>query len=401
MKKIVFIALFIVLPGLFDSVHAQHAELSEESTISLITILPGDAAEELFGHSAVRINDPQNNIDISFNYGTFEFDTFFLAKFIYGDLNYFLSVAPYHLTYRHYRNQGRPMIEQVLNLSASQKQDIYEFLEINAKEENRYYQYDFLYDNCSTRIRDAFESVLGDNLQFTEKPAAEITFREMIHLYVDHRSFIHLGIDLLLGRMIDHPVTSRETMFLPDFLMEEFDTATVQIDGETRPLVKATERVLHIEDYGSNGGVPIAVYLTWALFLIGLGITYKNIHQKKSIERWFDIPLFTVIGLIGLLITFLWFISLHSVTAQNLNLFWAWPTHLLLIPFFYRRSIMSTPIMIYLAVSALASIGILIGWTFWQQDLHIAIIPILLLLALRGGYIAYVALDESESSMNK
>ena len=379
-------------------VHSQAGQLSDEAIISMVTIFPGEATEELFGHSAIRVLDPQSNIDFFFNYGTFQFDNYFLPKFIYGDLNYFLSVVRTSRALQYYEERRRPVIEQGLNLSIEQKRQIYQFLRFNALEENRYYQYDFLFDNCSTRIRDGFENVLGENLFFAPNPNPGLTFRQMIDLYVNHRPGINLGIDLLLGSRIDRVVMPYEAMFLPDFLMEAFDHATIIIDGEEIPLVAYTSTLLEIEGYESGESPPWAAVLTWLFFVAGMVITVKNVKYGEAAERWFDIPLFAVTGLIGLLITFLWFISLHKVTVSNLNLLWAWPVHLLILPVVYRGSFQMKVFRIYFGVFALSCLSVLLGWMFWAQSLHSAIIPILLLLSIRSGWLALKKAEFPESN---
>lgn len=382
------ICLLLLAVTLFNPATAQERQLSEDAQISMITIFPGEAPEELFGHSAIRVNDPRQDIDLSFNYGTFEFDSFFLPKFIYGQLDYFLSVARFSHAVQQYQQRRRPIIEQVLNLKAEQRQDLFDFLLVNAREENRYYRYDFLFDNCSTRIRDAMVSVLGDDIHFAPQPDPGLTFRQLIDLYVDHQPLYDFGIDLLLGGKIDRVAEPWETMFLPDYLMEAFDHATVRIDGKMQPLVSNTEKILRIDNYEApKAGIPWATVLTWTLFLIGLITTYINFRNRESIQRWLDIPLFLFAGITGLLITFLWFISLHDVTANNLNLLWALPTHLILLPMLYRRSAPGRRVGLYLAASALLCLVIAIGWLAWPQALHPAVLPLLLLLFLRSSWI--------------
>jgi len=385
--------LYVLLPALLlcftHYAFAQQLQLSEEAEISLITILPGEAPEELFGHSAVRVHDPINNIDISYNYGTFEFDEFFLLKFTYGDLEYFLSQAAFEYSVQHYRERRRPMIEQVLNLSPDQAQGFFNFLRENARVENRYYQYDFLFDNCSTRIRDALEYVVGDNIEFANGEIVNVTFRDMIHQYAGHRPFIHLGIDLLLGANIDRYVTVREQMFLPDYLMHEFERATIIIDGESQPLVSTTEVILEIQGYEIESRFPWAAFLTWSLLIIGIFVTYISINKNRPVLPWFDIPLLLLTGLIGLLVAFLWFFSLHTETVNNLNLFWAWPLHLLLFPSLYRAKGPGSPAAVYFALYTACCTILLLGWYFWAQALHPAIFPLLLLLIIRSGSIVY------------
>lgn len=366
----------------------RQAGLSDDAIVSMITILPGDAVEELFGHSAVRVYDPRTNLDVIFNYGTFQFDQYFLPKFIYGELNYFLSVVYTSRALEYYRERRRPVIEQVLNFTPAQNQEIYEFLRINSQEENRYYQYDFLFDNCSTRIRDLLETVLGDDVAFVESPGPGLTFRQLIELYVAHKPGIDLGINLLLGGRIDRVADSKETMFLPDFLMEEFDKATITVDGEVQPLVSSTSTILEVEDYKKESTLPWAAVFTWIIFAAGGVVTIKNFRNNQGSERWFDVPLFGLTGLIGILISFLWFISMHEVTANNIHLVWAWPFHLIVLPSLWRRAKLTEPVSIYFLLYAVACLVILIGWLEWTQSLHAAIVPVLLLLILRSTWFA-------------
>src|SRR5690606_19067908 len=128
---------------------------------------PGERLFEAFGHSAVRVKDPLHHIDFVYNYGTFNFNQpNFYINFAKGYLEYYLSKTTFDRFEQVYRYYNRSISEQVLNLSYPQKQEIFFFLEQNALPENRYYFYDYLYDNCSTRIRDAFEEVLGKALEF-------------------------------------------------------------------------------------------------------------------------------------------------------------------------------------------------------------------------------------------
>ncbi len=386
----ILLVLLAAMGVISDDVRAQPASLSDDAIISMITILPGEAPEELFGHSAFRVIDPQQQTDIFFNYGTFQFDEYFLPKFIYGELNYFLSIARTNFAIEHYRERRRPIIEQVLNLTPDQKQALYGFLINNAREENRYYRYDFLFDNCSTRIRDAMENVLGDKIRFEPKPDPQLTFREMIALYTDQKPLIHFGIDLLLGSKIDRKVTPYEAMFLPDFLELAFDNAVIIIDGEEQPLVASKEKIMTVDDYGTDtAGLPWVHIVLWILFVGAAWVTWKNYQTGTTLNRWFDIPLLAIVGIIGLLITFLWFISLHHVTASNINLFWAWPFHLLAVPFLFKSLKPRSLLRYYFALHAAACLVILLGWFFWAQEIHSAVLPPLLTALLRSGWVSY------------
>jgi len=387
LRLILFLFISIFYSGFINPIVAQYPDLNDEAQISLITVLPGEAPEELFGHSAIRVLDPVSGIDYSFNYGTFQFDEFFLPKFIYGELNYFLSIAYFSNAMDQYRLRSRPVIEQVLNLSAEQKQALFDFLMFNAEEENRYYRYDFLFDNCSTRIRDALKTVLNEDLRYASEPDPRLSFRELIDLYLPHKPFIDFGIDLLLGAPVDRIAQPRETMFLPDYLMEAFNHAVLRANGDWIPLVATTETLLRIEDYEIEKSLPWPSILAWLLFSAGAAVTWFNYKKGITLQRWLDIPLFVFTGIVGLLITFLWFISLHDVTAFNINLLWAWPTHLLVIPLLGRNARPGHRIRLYFLVAFVACLLILVGWLAWPQYLHPAMFPIVLLLALRCSWI--------------
>ena len=136
---------------------AKNQNLSDRSVVSLLTCSPGTELYSIFGHCAIRIHDPVNEIDKIYNYGTFDFDSpNFYMEFIKGKLFYFLSVSNFTFFKTTYIRMNRSIYEQVVDLSMDQRQSLYQYLENNHLPENRYYLYDFFFDNCATRIRDAF-----------------------------------------------------------------------------------------------------------------------------------------------------------------------------------------------------------------------------------------------------
>ncbi len=367
--------------------------LSDEARISLITILPGEAVYAVFGHSALRLYDPVLGLDVSYNYGTFDFGDplVFVGRFSYGKLDYFLSVQSFPQAADHYWHvEGRPLIEQVLNLSAAQREALFRFLEINARPENKFYRYDFFFDNCSTRIRDVLEQVLGEAVQFAPAPDPGLSFRGLIDPYLAGKPFVHLGVDLGLGAPADRLATPRETTFLPLYLMASFDHATVRIDGQTGPLVARTDTVAGVAARAApEPAPPWPAIFGWALLALGLVLTLRDVRARQVGHRLFDGLLFGVAGVAGLLVAFLWFVSLHQPTRGNLNLFWAWPTHLVAALALAGRA-RGRWLRIYLAAAALATLVLLLGWPLWPQALPPAVLPLLLLLAVRGAALAYL-----------
>ncbi len=395
------VALSVVFLGTPLTSTAQPSSLSEQSEISMVTILPGDPVYTMFGHSALRVHDPAQNIDRLYNYGTFDFDDpLFIPKFAYGHLRYFLSVASYPGAVQVYKQQGRPVIEQKLNLSTEQKTALYRFLQTNAQPDHRYYQYDFFFDNCSTRIRDALKHALGDAVTFTDRPNPDRSFRHLLDPYAADRPLLDLGFDLGLGTPADRDPTPREAMFLPELLLKAFNHATVTRNGTPQPLVAQTDTTFWISGYTSTpSSFDWPVPLAWLFLGLTLAWTGWQATTGRLPGETGDALLLAVVGLIGAMVFFLWFISEHMVTQNNWNLLWAWPTHLIAAAVLLRRP-GAYGLHLYLGATALSIAALALGWTRLPQDLHAAVFPFMLALGVRAGWRALLpsVIEQSTSS---
>jgi hypothetical protein len=384
----------LLLAVLLPAMAAAHADapppaprLSDRAEISLITILPGDPVYTFAGHSALRVHDPATNIDRLYNYGTFDFnDPFFIPKFTYGYLRYALSVTSYAPMLRFYQRQGRPVIEQPLSLSPSQRRAVFAFLQNNARPENRYYQYDFFFDNCSTRIRDVLTKTLGPRVDFSDVPPPERSFRELLDPFVASRPALDLGFDLALGLPADRPATARERMFLPTHLMEAFTHATVTVGGERRPLVARTDTIRWVSGYdGMDAAMDWPFALSVGLLALVLGWTgWQAVNGGVPGGRG-DALLFAALGTAGAVICYLWFVSTYSVTDTNLNLLWAWPTHLYAAYALLRHPTKPT-VRLYLTATAGAAGLFLLAWPLWPQAFHAVVPPLAAAAGVRAGW---------------
>lgn len=382
--------LFAARTGGTPAAAQEPRSLSDEARISLITILPGDDIYALWGHSALRVVDPVLDMDRSYNYGTFSFDeSWFVPKFMYGALQYRLDVHNFQAALRHYRLvERRPVIEQQLNLSREQQERLFRFLQMNYRPENRNYRYNFLFDNCSTRIRDALAESLGQDLHFADEPDPGKTFRELLDPYQSRPPLLDAGIDWLLGAPVDRVALPYETMFLPDYLKASFDHAEIDVGGERRPLVARTDTLFWIEGRAERGGGwPWAVIAGWLLLGAGVVLSVRRAGTRSAVIRALDGPLFLVVGTAGILITFLWFVSLHDATEDNWHLLWAWPTHIVVGVCLLRKK--EPPLWLrryVLAAATLAGVAVA-GIPIWPEAFHPALIAVALLVAVRGGWI--------------
>jgi len=353
-------------------------QLSEQATISLLTLAPGDEVHTIFGHGAIRVVDPVGGFDVSFNYGTFEFEDGFVAKFMYGELDYFLSVYPTQAAIDQAISKERSVVEQVFDLTAAERQTVYAALCRNAQLENRTYRYDFLFDNCSTRIIDILRAALGPRLAMPSGPFEARSFRTLLDEHIVSMPWMKFGFALLLGSTVDREATFEESWFLPRHLRVALEDAS--LNG--KPFV-SEERVLF--DSGMSDmraasfDLPTAV--CWALFVLaGLSVIRDT---RGRLSRIIDGLLFGLVGAAGLFIAIMWGATLHHVTASNWNVVWALPTHLVVAVLLFRRN-RPAWVRYYLGITAVLAFVVALGFGI-PQTLSPAILPIGLLIALRAA----------------
>jgi len=352
--------------------------LSPNASVSLITCGPGNDLYATFGHSALHVNDPVSGVDKVYNYGTFDFNTpNFYMKFARGKLDYYLHVTDFRRFASTYVREGRWVYRQELNLSKEQIVKLYNLLEENAKPENRAYKYDFFYDNCSTRIRDILEKALGNKLKYPQtKAQPDTTFRQLIDIYLETHPWSDLGIDLALGAPCDKVASWREKMFLPDYLMKNMGKSDVLVDGKSLSLIKNENLVLPENPQIINHEKKNIGWLFWGAFVI---IGLASIFIRTQALKWFDIILYSAIGILGILILLLWFATDHGATKWNFNILWALPSWLLA-PYFLLRSINSN----FFKVHAMAMFALVVFWILIPQNLHAVTVPLILILGIRS-----------------
>lgn len=373
--------LLFLLAIIALSTNAQQYQLSPNAEISILTIGPGTSLNDAFGHSAFRINDSSVGMDIVYGYGEYDFDTpNFYLKFAQGKLNYKMSEHDFSDFYRAYVFYDRTIEEQVLNLSNTEKQQMFDFLRNNYKPENRKYLYDFFYDNCATRIRDVVEESIESKVSFViPKDFKAKTFRALIHDQTGINTWGSFGIDLALGSVIDRKASPYEHMFLPRYIHDFFGNATL---NTSKKLVKQSSVI-----YEQSKGNTTSNFLFSPLMIFGilslmiLYLTYSDYKNNKR-SKWLDVVLFAITGLIGVMILLLWFATDHTATANNYNLLWAFPLNLLLIgqvlkphsKNWFKRYLKFLIIMLCLMT---------LHWNIGIQIYSIALIPFMIALLVR------------------
>jgi len=364
--------------------------LSDEARFSILTSSPTD--EEVFtiyGHTGIRLNDPVNDMDYVFNYGLFDFSKpNFIYRFAKGETDYKLGGNHFLDYIIEYQMRGSSVTEQVLNLNPGEKQRIAEALLINMRPENRTYRYNFFFDNCATRPVDLVEAYVDGEVVY-HHPYQPKTFREMINYASRNKPWQTFGCDLALGSPADRLATQHEEMFLPWYLQEAFDQATiVGTDGTVRKLVSETNLLVEEipdEEIEKEWFTPLVCF--WTLFFVVLGITCRE-WKKGIYYRWLDFLLFFIAGIAGTVIAFLCFISEHPSTCPNWMLLSLHPVQLIgAVLFVVKKWKIAGYYYHFINFAALTLM--LLGWYFIPQHLNAACIPLVGTLWIRSAYGVY------------
>lgn len=337
---------------------------------SIVTCDFGHDFASAFGHVAIRLKDNKLNRDIIFDYGTFTFnESFFVLKFMRGDLLYYLSIREYERFRNDYTYENRTVTEQKLNLTGAQKIRLFNSLRYNYMPENRFYKYDFITDNCATRIRDIFTHHDFSHLCHT----TDSTFRQYINYYLDNQKWLQFGIDVLLGQEIDENASFTEAMFLPYTISANLRQYTNSINN--KPLVEEPVVIIRGETHTKkfNYFQPTIIFTLAMLLIACLLVSKRNklVHQLAPI-------FYTLISIVGIVMLFMWFGSRYPCTKLNWNVIWALPLYpLLLLPLGIRAKSTLLKFQNTLLVAIL-----LLGWWAIPQFINLAVYPLVATIAL-------------------
>jgi len=379
--------LFLVLLFFSIQFNAQ-INLSEKSTISVVTCGPGSELYSSFGHSAFRVFDPINKLDKIYNYGTFNFNApYFIINFAKGKLTYQLSTSRFGYFLQIYNYEKRWVKTQELNLNKDQVQATYQFLENNAKPSNKDYQYDFFYNNCSTKIEEVIKGILKDSVAFNNSHIVTYkTHRDLIADYTKNQKWGKFGIDLALGSVIDKEATKDDYKFLPDYIFYAFENATITTKNGVQPLVNDTKTVINPK---SNEVLKPFSFITKPLFiiicitLIILFFSYKNFKNNNR-SKWLDFSLFFITGTIGIAVLLLWFATDHTATYKNLNFLWAFAPNFIVAFYLLKSKLPKWMYSYHIGLIGLLAVMLLV-WIFKIQVFNTTLLP--LIIALIGNYL--------------
>ena len=369
-KGLLYIVLTFILSVVNATAGAQSMTNPDRIQISLLTCSPGKEVWAQYGHTAIRYYDKESGEDLAINYGIFSLDqTYFIPRFVLGMTDYRMGVQPMDMFLAQYSYEGRGVVEQVLNLSAEDKEVIYKALQENMKPENVVYRYNYFFDNCTTRARDMLVNHLHGKVVYP--PAEEdATFRSMIHKWNNKYEWTQFGEDLLLGVNADRKTTKSEQQFLPENLRTDFDKA--RYNG--KPLVKETNVLLDAETEVAEPVFPLSP-LSIALIFAVISLVMMLFSYRRQQVYWaWDLALMLTSGLMGI-IFFVMIFSQHPCVSLNFILLFFNPLPL----FFLYNTIKKKKVIWWKIWGVLIILG-LFGSLFQEIPLPILIVASFLLL---------------------
>ena len=374
MKKIVLLFLLIVriapvLAGSLDSVR-----------ISLLTCAPGTEIYALFGHTAIRYENPPKGQDWVYNYGMFSFnEPNFVMRFVKGETDYQLGRIPFPYFEAEYAMRGSSVYQQVLNLTDQEKVRLVSLLEENYRPINRIYRYNYFYDNCTTRARDKIEESIDGQVVYPEG-AENVSFRHIIHEYTEGHEWGEFGIDLCLGSEADERIDERKQMFAPFYMLTAARGAMIHRADTIVPFVAYEFKIVDVEKLVEEPFLCSPMTCAIILLLVTLAVVWLGV-RKGSIPWVWDAVLFGAQGMGGIIVSFLFFFSVHPTVGSNWLVILFNPIPLFYLPWMIYKNVKGKKDF-YHAVNAVCLTSFIILMPLLHQKFNLTVLPLALSLLL-------------------
>tara|TARA_X000000368_G_C23012694_1_gene704265 strand:- start:70 stop:1281 length:1212 start_codon:yes stop_codon:yes gene_type:complete len=383
LKKVLLILLSVFI---LEIDAQENIEETPQYEVSILTIGPGNSLSDAFGHSGIRVIDRVNDYDIVFNYGVYDFNApNFYGNFVKGRPIYSLGLNNYKNFYKNYVNQSRQIIEQKLDLSEYKKRVFVNRLITNSKEANKFYEYNYFENNCSTKIADIFNEILEEDIKNEGLHKVNVgpnSYRKLVYENINPNSWGALGIDICLGAIIDKNINSQDELFLPYNLKSYFDDLG---NSNIRNGNLVTTSVLFGEYSKYTETLISPIYLLLILSLIIISITYID-YLRRTRSVLLDSIVLLITGIIGLLLIYLWFFSNHTASAWNYNLLWAIPFNLILFIELLKKK-QKKWVISYLKLIIIMLLLMCLHWVVGVQVFNISLISLILALIIRYFYL--------------
>ena len=316
-KKIVLL-LFLFLTVHFS--FGQNIQLSKNTHVSVITCGTGNESYSLFGHTAIRVQDTTNAIDVVYNYGAFDFNTpNFVMKFIKGNLQYFAVAHSYSDFINQYQYEKRSVYEQELNISLNLKQKLFDNLNTSLASGESHYTYKFIDKNCTSMVVDIINKTL-DTVAIVKNTDTDITYRTILYPYFEGHFYEKLGTSIIFGKKVDQLGSK---IFLP----YELQKSLKKVSFQNQPLAKQNKTIIEFKNE-----VPMSWWNnSYTYFILLSFIVFIN---NKSIDLFY----LSIMAILGIFFAFVGFYSLHPELGYNYNILLFNPSLLGFLYFYWTKN---------------------------------------------------------------
>jgi len=348
--------------------------------ISLLTCAPGTEIYALFGHTAIRYENPEKKQDWVYNYGMFSFnEPNFVWRFVKGETDYQLGRIPFRYFEAEYAYRGSSVFQQVLNLTNEEKMKLTALLEENYRPANRVYRYNYFYDNCTTRARDKIEESIDGQVSYPKSEEVK-TFRGIIHEYTKGSEWSEFGIDLCLGASADKPIDIRQQMFSPFYMMDYARGTMIHRKDTIVPLVLEELEIVKAELENVSAFFISPLAFGWILFLVSCVTVGWGVGRRRITWIW-DALLFGAQGIGGIVIAFLFFFSVHPTVDTNWMILLFNPMPLFYLPWMIFKNVKGKKDRYHWVNAGILTLFMIL-MPFIQQKFNLTVLPLALSLWL-------------------
>lgn len=384
------IFLFIIL--ILGMLVARAEERCGNIEVSVLTCSPGQEVYSYYGHTAIRVKDRNMGTDHVFNYGVFDFNSEnFLWRFVLGQTDYMCVATPWEYFIPEYEKRGSSLVAQVLNLTEAEAMNVRDYLYNNIRKENCVYRYNFLKNNCTTKVMDCVDACVDGELVYSwvSEPC---TYRGILREYTKDHLWSQEGNDVLLGADVDTTLSHRATCFIPEYYMNALQGAVVRNEfQDTRQLVLRNDTLVRARHniVQTEETFPFSpIELGWGMFGVALLLVGVEFLCKKMMWMM-DVLLMLVHGLAGCLICFLFFFSEHPALDSNWLIGILNPLPLILLPFVVKAAWKDTSTLWHYFMAVWMALYLLfIPWM--PQQMGSLVVPVLaIMLSRQVSYILH------------
>ena len=361
---------------LFFYTYSAAQELSKKATISLlIATLDPEHIVSSYGHTLLRVKDPELNIDYVINYGTFDqsltgFQTF--TGIIRSKLKYDIWVMPFAEYYQATQKEDRTLVEHTFNFSQEEKKSIWQNLIATVKNRNKKYTFNFFTQNCTTFARDFITFNLGNKIVLQDNPGCK-TYRDINLKYVKDKLWYVFTIDLLSGNNLENKVPAYQSLYEPKELESAWLKSNItDVNGNKKALFSKSSLLIKGKEFKETRTPFVLSPLFFSLLFL-LAILYVSVLEwnRNVFYKRFDLTLFGLAGILGIIFYLFKFTCAQWYALMDWDMLWLHPFHLLVVLFLIKS--FNKSLFVYHSVNALLLCVLMICMFFFGPHYNDAI----------------------------